>query len=504
MEQALAADDARVQKRAEQSIHVMQLAGRTYDEQRGRCDWELVARDMGMSLIGCLRLFDPSVSTVPVRSLPNITDWLAEDISTLKSAVSEKFGVVTADEWRLIGVYMNIEQPDCFMAHNICTFSRMTPDMYKAIIRHKNDGLKWKDIFELYPIPNSVHVLRDAYHRFKKRDDSKPKTLPMKWSDADTRLLKELVQTYDKPGNRHELLTRAQAAFPNRSQKSILDKSRQIISKPQVITNDAMDRVNKLVDAYGKDWARIGQEIDVSPRRAQRIWTLHQERQKVTLTWTENELDILRKCIHDGVGMAEASRRIGTKTQFGCYFKEQSLKRAMANNTLQKSKTPWNADDVARVLHLVSTYKRGEIDWTAIGKDIGRTVSSCKTKHGELQRNRINSMDNHSQAVSHEVQKQYEQQQSVDWAKIAQQLNLSERECLEANQFNDGKIRWIYHPDEFSWDMANRMTTFIKDNYPKPLPINYTAVSNYMWIGMSDCVKMASLLRGEMNYENKA
>ncbi|KAJ2420274.1 hypothetical protein IWW41_005847, partial [Coemansia sp. RSA 2522] len=103
MEQALAADDARVQKRAEQSIHVMQLAGRTYDEQRGRCDWELVARDMGMSLIGCLRLFDPSVSTVPVRSLPNITDWLAEDISTLKSAVSEKFGVVTADEWRLIG-----------------------------------------------------------------------------------------------------------------------------------------------------------------------------------------------------------------------------------------------------------------------------------------------------------------------------------------------------------------------------------------------------------------
>ncbi|KAJ2627325.1 hypothetical protein IW137_005677, partial [Coemansia sp. RSA 1287] len=286
----------------------MQLAGRTYDEQRGRCDWELVARDMGMSLIGCLRLFDPSVSTVPVRSLPNITDWLAEDISTLKSAVSEKFGVVTADEWRLIGVYMNIEQPDCFMAHNICTFSRMTPDMYKAITRHKNDGLKWKDIFELYPIPNSVHVLRDAYHRFKKRDDSKPKTLPMKWSDADTRLLKELVQTYDKPGNRHELLTRAQAAFPNRSQKSILDKIRQIISKPQVITNDAMDRVNKLVDAYGKDWARIGQEIDVSPRRAQRIWTLHQERQKVTLTWTENELDILRKCIHDGVGMAEASR----------------------------------------------------------------------------------------------------------------------------------------------------------------------------------------------------
>ncbi|KAJ2135321.1 hypothetical protein IW136_004318, partial [Coemansia sp. RSA 678] len=317
MEQALAADDARVQKRAEQSIHVTQMAGRTYDEQRGRCDWESIARDMNVSLIECLRLFDSSVSTVPVRSLPNITDWSAEDISTLKSAVSEKFGVITADEWRLIGVYMNIEQSDCFMAHNICTLSRMTPDMYKAITRHKNNGLQWKDIFELYPILNSVSVLRDAYHRFKERDDSEPKTLRLKWSDADTCLLKELVQTYDKPGNRREFLTRAQTAFPSRSQTSILDKSRRIISKPQVITNDAMDRVNKLVGAYGKDWARIGQEIDVTPLRAQRIWTLHQERQKVTLTWTENELDILRKCIHDGVGMAEASRLIGTKTRLG-------------------------------------------------------------------------------------------------------------------------------------------------------------------------------------------
>ncbi|KAJ2266342.1 hypothetical protein GGH14_006371, partial [Coemansia sp. RSA 370] len=58
--------------------------------------------------------------------------------------------------------------------------------------------------------------------------------------------------------------------------------------------------------------------------------------------------------------------------------------------------------------------------------------------------------------------------------------------------------RWIYHPDEFSWDMANRMTAYINDNYPKPLPVNYTAVSNYMWIEIGDCVKMASLLRGEI------
>ncbi|KAJ2405826.1 hypothetical protein J3F80_003905, partial [Coemansia sp. RSA 2526] len=101
MEQALAADDARLQKRAELSIRVTKLADLAYDDQRGQCDWESVTRDMDMPLIECLRLFDPSLSTFSVRSLPNITDWLANDLSTLKSLVSEQFGAITADEWPL-------------------------------------------------------------------------------------------------------------------------------------------------------------------------------------------------------------------------------------------------------------------------------------------------------------------------------------------------------------------------------------------------------------------
>ncbi|KAJ2120065.1 hypothetical protein IW147_005360 [Coemansia sp. RSA 720] len=173
------------------------------------------------------------------------------------------------------------------------------------------------------------------------------------------------------------------------------------------------------------------------------------------------------------------------------------------SNTLQKSKTLWNAEDIARLVHLVSTYKGRKIDWAAIGKDLGRTASSCQNKHGEFHRNHINPTIDHSEAVSHEVQKQYEQQHCVDWTGIAHLLGLTERECLEANQFNTGKARWIYQPDTFSWDMANRMTAFIKDNYPKPLAADYTAVSNYMWIDINDCAKMASLLRGEMVWTAK-
>ncbi|KAJ1856199.1 hypothetical protein GGH12_002678 [Coemansia sp. RSA 1822] len=98
MEQALAADDARLQKIIEQSIRITQLADLAYDEQRGRCNWESVARDMDMPLIECLRSFDAELTKVPVRSLPNITDWSTDYLSTLKLFVSKHFGAVTADE----------------------------------------------------------------------------------------------------------------------------------------------------------------------------------------------------------------------------------------------------------------------------------------------------------------------------------------------------------------------------------------------------------------------
>ncbi|KAJ1774928.1 hypothetical protein LPJ54_004000, partial [Coemansia sp. RSA 1824] len=314
MEQALAADNARLQKRIEQSARATQLADRAYNEQRGRCDWESIARDMDMPLIECLRLFDASLSTVPMRSLHNITDWSAEDLSTLKSFVTEHFSAATVNEWRLVGVYMNVEHNDCSMAYSICTFSRITPDLYKAITQHRNDGLKWKDIFEKYPIFGTLKLFYNAYYRSKESSGSKPKAPHIKWSDADTCKIKKLIHMYYKPGNRRELLIQAQKAFPNRSKGSICGRIGQTKDKVMVITNDDMDCVNKLVEVYGKDWERIGHEIDGTARRAQRIWSRHQERQNATLAWTDDELDILRKCIRDGVGMAEASRLIGTKS----------------------------------------------------------------------------------------------------------------------------------------------------------------------------------------------
>ncbi|KAJ2280736.1 hypothetical protein EV176_000852, partial [Coemansia sp. RSA 451] len=326
MEQALAEDDARLQKKIEQSIRVTQLADQSYNEEHGRCDWDSVVRDMDIPLVECLQLFDASLSTVPVRLLPNITNWAADDLSTLKSFVTEQFGAVTADDWLLVGVYMNVEQKDCFMAHSMCSFPQMSAVLHEAITQHRNANMEWKDIFEKYPIFSRIGGLRNAYYQFKEFDDSKPKAIHIEWTDEETRRIQELVQTYYKPGNKREVLIQAQKAFPDISQESILGKIKQITSKVPDITSDDIDRVKKLVYAYGKDWARIGQEINVTPRRAKRIWTQHREQQKAPQTWSEDELNTLRRCIHDGVEMAEASRLIGTKTRDACNAKMLLLK----------------------------------------------------------------------------------------------------------------------------------------------------------------------------------
>ncbi|KAJ2356459.1 hypothetical protein GGF43_002063, partial [Coemansia sp. RSA 2618] len=80
------------------------------------------------------------------------------------------------------------------------------------------------------------------------------------------------------------------------------------------ITNDDMDSVSKLVGVYGKDWQRIAQEIDATPKRVERIWIMYQQRLKATSAWTDSELDTLHNCVRDGIGSAEASRLIGTKS----------------------------------------------------------------------------------------------------------------------------------------------------------------------------------------------
>ncbi|KAJ2803455.1 hypothetical protein H4S07_004453 [Coemansia furcata] len=48
--------------------------------------------------------------------------------------------------------------------------------------------------------------------------------------------------------------------------------------------------------------------------------------------------------------------------------------------------------------------------------------------------------------------------------------------------------------------MVDRMVGFIKEHYPVPVPVNYRAVSNFMWISMDDCIRMHDMLQGKFKW----
>ncbi|KAJ1842144.1 hypothetical protein LPJ73_005892 [Coemansia sp. RSA 2703] len=92
----------------------------------------------------------------------------------------------------------------------------------------------------------------------------------------------------------------------------------------------------------------------------------------------------------------------------------------------------------------------------------------------------------------------------IDWTKISKLTGLNQLECMELCDMEDYKSQWIYDPKTFSWDDANRMTDFIVAKYPGTLPVNYRAVSNYMWIKIGDCIDMHNMLQGKFRWTDEA
>ncbi|KAJ2770345.1 hypothetical protein IWQ56_002197 [Coemansia nantahalensis] len=106
-------------------------------------------------------------------------------------------------------------------------------------------------------------------------------------------------------------------------------------------------------------------------------------------------------------------------------------------------------------------------------------------------------------AIDTVVQKQLACGSGVDWEKASQAVGLNVRRWLELCRVDEGKGRWIYHPDTVSWTPAKRMEAFIADNYPAPAVPNFRAVSNYLWIDMDDCIRMFDVLRGKIMWTDE-
>ncbi|KAJ1740267.1 hypothetical protein LPJ68_003934 [Coemansia sp. RSA 1086] len=469
LEEIFAYDEAERLKRQELSAKVTHAAQQRYSNCR--CDWEAVAQELDMPLLECLDLYDASQSSISPRSFPKLVDWPDEELQLLQQFVNKNFNSMTTKEWRLVEIYMNVKQVDCSGAYTLISSKPMSPEVADLISKYREAGLKWKDIHSRFTIYSTHDSLRASYKLFTRKPHSMPETGKkyIKWTEAQTDRVRELIQKHYMPGSVKPVADIVKAEFPEKTENQVIGKIRQIIYRAYIPYSER-DDVKRLVDKYGEDWDRIAQELQITTKHVQRIWAEYQSHSKHTSVWTENELTLLRKCVHKGLDFATISGQLGTKSAPSCRYKWRSLQ--------------------AR-----------DIDWIEVGQKLNRTVSACKNAYFSTARsNRLQSSADHTEVVSREVCEQYHKHKCVDWAQISAAVGLSQRVCLEANEFNEGKSHWEYDPDAFSQEMADRMTQFIKSNYPYPIPVNYQAVSNYMWIDKNDCYKMAKLLDGEIDW----
>ncbi|KAJ2780889.1 hypothetical protein GGI18_003777, partial [Coemansia linderi] len=140
--------------------------------------------------------------------------------------------------------------------------------------------------------------------------------------------------------------------------------------------------------------------------------------------------------------------------------------------------------------------------WEHISKMLGRMITICKTRASILRHSRMLewALGNNKSLVTSEVQRQLGLGGAADWSQVSQATGLELRECLELSQHDDGKPRWHYDPDMPSQAMIGRMTSFIKEHYLVPTPVNYRAVSNFMWIVMEDCIQIHEMAQGKFKW----
>ncbi|PIA14117.1 hypothetical protein COEREDRAFT_10645 [Coemansia reversa NRRL 1564] len=470
IKQILAQDDARIRAQKELSMRVTQRAEQLYDKDRGRCDWETVANEFGKPLKQCLALYDTSFSTIVARSRPKITDWPVEDIEMIRSFIVKHLDSITSDNLRLASVYMNVRHDDCISINSLFNRPKVTAELHEAIKQC--------------------------------RDNAKDNGI--KWTESETTRIREILKEHYKPGSIRLAIKVATAEFADKPKIKVMTKvsstRNELYLKPSK-HNEA--KMRRLVETHGEDWVRIGVEMRITANQAQNLWRKCAQLHITTPAWTEDEVEILRKCIKNGIGSSKASRLVGTKLIANCANMMQRLRKSEQTGRLNLHRSQWSSADKTRLMVLVSASDSRTIDWAHISKELGREINACRLMYPILNRENNNRLLRYTDATNAEARRQYEQRSEIDWAQASQAVGLSERECLEICQFDVGKTRWIYDPDTFSWDTANKMTGFIKANYPSPTPVNYRAVSNYMWVDINDCIHMAMLLRGEIEWTDK-
>ncbi|KAJ2251544.1 hypothetical protein GGI13_003789 [Coemansia sp. RSA 455] len=386
---------------------------------------------------------------------------------------------------------MNIDALECQRV-GLSTFSEPINEVsYRRIREFRDSGLGWKDVHQHFMQYPNEKSLQGRYYRFKVKPNGKTtKGLTTEWTDAERERMKDLIEQHMGSTARSELVDIIKRELPDRPLSDIRLFCRQYVFQLKAgrMNLDQLTQLRELVAEYGEDWDHIGKVLDVLPSMARYNWITYGGNVGNRFALSSDEARQLQHLVDSGVKYKEAAKLLGIVSPHGYYYKP--------------ARTTSIADD-EKLLKVISGSELGATaKWEHVSMALGRSIHACRVRFISIERNRIpiHVMYDHENLVTSEVQRQLESNGAVDWLHICQATGLGLRECLELSQYDDGKASWHYDPDSFSQGMADRMTNFIKEHYPAPVPVIYRAVSNFMWVAMDDCIRIHDMLQGKFKW----
>ncbi|KAJ2776417.1 hypothetical protein GGI15_004854 [Coemansia interrupta] len=249
------------------------------------------------------------------------------------------------------------------------------------------------------------------------------------------------------------------------------------------INIDQFFELQRLIRLHGEDWNKLGQLMNMRGSDLSACWNGYTVDSVVTREWTKGEMDILGLCRELGIPCRLSSKIIGSKLPLQCRRK-----------ILKKDKV----DMHAMYEHL---YPRQTHDQQNQHQQSAEALSWTTGHVNVLHKTRTPASTPENDLVTKVVEKMQPQTVGVvDWAAVSQKTGVALKQCLEGNRFDEGKRSWMYTAENFDWGMAERMRSFIMATYPAPLPIDFVAVSNFLWTDKTDCISMYGLLCGRYEW----
>ncbi|KAJ1662546.1 hypothetical protein EV178_005793 [Coemansia sp. RSA 1646] len=257
---------------------------------------------------------------------------------------------------------------------------------------------------------------------------------------------------------------------------------------------DQFYALQQLMREHGEDWEVLGRMMGIRPADLAKNWEGYSVETRVTRQWTRDEMELLATCRQMGICCRTTAKIIGTKLPLQC--RRKTLKPPLDLGTrnsrlsLRRGATSPNGSDSEDGGGADDTGPNDANNWeTGHGSSFEGSIPNTAVPTRE------------STLITTLVERQVQGSGTVDWPLVSQQSGYTIQQCLEQSHYDEGKRVWKYTPSApFDWELAQSMHQFVVQFYPHPTPINFIAVSNFLWITMVDCLCMFDALRGRIHW----